>query len=151
MASDQNITVDIEGESELADALERIAGNLTDLSRPMDQIGSYLTDFFSGEVFASRGGVINEPWAPLSDAYAEYKAREFPGRIPLVREGQMIRGFKDNAGELSVQIFNETDWFDFIQSGTRRMPARVMMKIDQTRNDRIVSYVQDEVDRQVKL
>lgn len=145
-----DIVVTIQGNSELAQKLRKFGVAVLDLSKGMEDVGDYLTGFFSGEVFASRGGVIDESWPSLSRSYAAYKARQWPGRPPLVRSGEMLGSFKSTNTRLSVRIFNTAGHFDYHQEGTRHMPARVMMKVDEARARRIVNYLKDDLDRQME-
>lgn len=139
------INVQMTGDREAIARLKRIGNGVLHLKPSMDEIGSYLTGFFSGEVFASRGGVIGEPWARLSARYAARKAKEFPGRIPLVRTGLMNRSFKKDAGQMSVLLYNSSNHFDFHQLGTSKMPARAMMKVDAARQQRIVKIIDNHI------
>lgn len=140
-----DIVVSIQGDKELIAKLDRFGVSILDLSKSMDEIGRYLTGFFSGEVFASRGGVIGKSWAPLDDDYAAAKARRFPGRPPLVRSGLMQRGFKHRSTALTSRIHNEAPYFDYHQAGTSKMPARVMMHMDETRARAVVALITDDI------
>lgn len=137
--------IKVEGGDELASRIDKFGTSILDLSDSMENIGNYFDDFFSGQVFASRGQVIGEPWARLNDSYAAWKARKFPGRPPLIRTGLMQRSFKHRSTKLSVSLMNEAEYFDFVNDGTRNMPARVMMKIDQARESRIISFVEEDL------
>nr|WP_159015007.1 hypothetical protein [Streptomyces europaeiscabiei] len=125
--------------------MSAIARGISDFSMPMDDIGTYLTGFFSGEVFVSRGGIIGQPWDALSPAYAAWKAKYFPGRPPLIRSGFLNTHFRHTATNNSVTIFNEAPYFDALQSGTRRMPARTMMAVDDMRQQTIVDIADQYV------
>lgn len=147
--SDINVTVT--GDKELVRKLNAFIGSDgLDLKRSMGASGLYLTRFFSGEVFASRGRVIGAPWAPLNASYARWKAQMFPGRPPLVKSGEMMRGFKHEADKRSVGLFNTADHFDFHQEGTRHIPARVMMRVDQQRAARVVKYLVGDLTEQMQ-
>lgn len=135
------VVINVTGDREVIARLEKLGGGVLNLTKPFSDIGRYLTGFFSGEVFASRGGVIGEPWQPLDPLYAVGKAQEFPGRPPLIQRGTMNRSFKSNAGRASVLLYNSDPKFDWHQAGTRRLPPRVMMKVDQTRTDRVVDII----------
>lgn len=139
------VTITVTGDKEAMARLRKIGSGVVNLQTSMDKIGSYLTGFFSGEVFASRGGVIGESWPRLSAKYAAYKARTFPGRPPLIRRGVMQRSFKAKTGRASARIYNSAGHFGFHQEGTRRLPARVMMKVDQAREKRIIDIIQGEI------
>ena len=124
--------VSIQGDKELAAKLRKFGVSILDLSKSMDETGRYLSRFFSGEVFASRGGVIGQPWPSLNPAYAAYKARRFPGRPPLIKSGLMNRSFKHRSTRLTSTIYNDAEYFKYHQEG-RGVPERVMMALDQQR------------------
>lgn len=140
------IVVSIQGDKELAAKLKKYGVAVLDLSSAMDDIGEYLTGFFSGEVFASRGGVINKRWPALNDRYAAWKARRWPGRPPLVRSGVMQRSFKHKSTKLSTSLWNEARYFDYHQDG-EGVPQRVMMHIDQKRQRAVVQLISDDLER----
>lgn len=139
------VTVEIVGAKEVVARLLRAEGKISQLQPAMSKIGTYLTGFFSGQVFASRGRVIGEPWRPLSNAYAAQKARRYSGRPPLVRTGLMQRSFKARTGVMSVRLFNTAGHFGYHQLGTRKMPARVMMKVDAKRQRDIGEIVATQI------
>lgn len=139
--------IQIQGDKAAIDRLRRLGHGVLDLRDPMRGIATYLTGFFSGEVFASRGRVIGEPWAPLNSRYAGYKAKRFPGRPPLVRSGLMIRSFKGVASTSSARISNTAPYFDYQQDGTSRLPARAMMKVDQARLEHVAEIIATHITR----
>lgn len=136
-----DIQVTITGDKELVRKINSFvgSGNLN-LQREFGAAGLYLTRFFSGEVFASRGRVIGEPWPALNPSYAAWKARRFPGRPPLVRSGEMMGGFKSKSGPRSLELWNTADHFEYHQEG-RGVPQRIMMRIDEQRAARVVKYL----------
>lgn len=142
-----NIVINVTGDKETMAQLRRLGMAAINLSPAMHLIGTYLTTFFSGEVFASRGRVIGEPWAPLNTGYAAHKARTFPGRPPLIRSGQMNKGFQAHTGRTFARINNPVPHFDYHQEGTSSIPARVMMKVDQQRQQTIVDIISEHLRR----
>lgn len=140
------IHVSIQGDKELQAKINKFGIEILDLSEGMDDIGRYLRRFFSGEVFASRGRVINKPWPDLNPSYAAWKARAWPGRPPLMRTGQMNVGFKYSARRLSVRLFNDVPYFDAHQEGIG-VPQRVMMAVDERRERGVVRLLQDDLNR----
>ncbi|WP_437770615.1 hypothetical protein [Arthrobacter sp. KNU40] len=137
-------SITIEGDKELADKLRKYGASILDLSKSMGNIGDYLTAFFSGEVFASRGSVISERWPRLNENYAVWKAGRWPGAIPLVRTGLMQRGFKHKSTRLTTSLWNEAAYFDYHQEGLG-VPQRMMMKVDTQRERRIVTFIEDDL------
>ncbi|MFJ6416473.1 hypothetical protein [Paeniglutamicibacter sp. NPDC091659] len=142
------IQVTIDGDKELASKLRSFAGSSLDLTNSMGGIGLYLTNFFSGEVFASRGQVFGKPWPALNPNYAAFKAREFPGRPPLIRTGLMQRSFKHKSTSLTTSLWNEAAYFDNHNEGWG-VPERVMMQIDEQRELRIVKYIVSDLTTQM--
>lgn len=140
----------VTGDQEVITALGRFGTEITDLSQGMNQIGDRLTDLFGGQVFASRGGAIGQPWQPLASSTVISKARRWAGRPPLVRTGLMQRSFVATAGRMRVEITNRDPKFAFHQQGTRHIPARTMMAIDRTRETMITRIIEDEVTRKMK-
>lgn len=140
-----DVVISISGLGETRERLLKLGRSVSDLRPVMGDIGQYLAKFFSSEVFASRGGVIGEPWAPLSARYAAYKARRYAGRQPLVRTGTMQRSFKYTHGAQFARVTNGASYFDYHQLGTRRMPQRMMMKVDDTREREITRMIEQYV------
>lgn len=144
-----DIQISITGDKELVERLKRLGGGQLNLNDSLDDSGRYLTRFFGGEVFASRGRVIDESWASLNPSYAAWKARTFPGRPPLVRTGEMMRSFGYTASPLRLELFNTADHFLFHQEGTGRAPKRVMMKVDQRRAVRVGEFIETDLNKQI--
>jgi hypothetical protein len=136
MAGDATIVV--AGVGELNLRLDTAARTIKDLSPAMKDSGDYLVNFFSGVVFASRGGAIGKPWPALNPRYAVWKAERYPGRPPLIRTGLMNRSFRRDYGALSAKIYNEAEYFKYHQQGLG-VPERVMMAIDDERGSQIQS------------
>ncbi|WP_298585130.1 hypothetical protein [uncultured Kocuria sp.] len=145
------VSIEVRGGTELAQKLRKFGVALLDLSQGMEEAGDYLTDFFSGEVFASRGQVFGEPWAPLSSSYAAYKARRWPGRPPLVKSGELMGSFKSTNTRLTARVNNTAPHFPWIQEGTSRMPARVVMKVDDTRERQVVELIRSDISRHMEV
>jgi hypothetical protein len=136
-----DIVVTISGDKKIARKLRQMGVTFIDLKPTFTKVGDYLTDFYSGEVYASRGGVIGSRWAPLSSSYAADKARTFPGRPPLIRTGLMNRSYNSEPSKQSLTLYNDTPYFDFHQEGTRRMPQRKTMDVDQPRQVKIIQMI----------
>jgi hypothetical protein len=138
-------TITVQGDTEMIQKLRKFGVSILDLSDSMEKTGDYLTQFFSGEVFASRGQVIGKPWPALNDNYAAFKARTFPGRPPLIRTGLMNRSFKHKSTKLTTSLWNEAEYFKFHQEGLG-VPERVMMLVDDKRERAVVQFVADDIE-----
>jgi phage gpG-like protein len=130
MADSTRVSINISGDKDVVEMLHSVGLEVKDLKPAMQDIGKYLKGFYSGQVFASRGGVIGASWPRLSQRYAAWKAQQYPGRPVLVRTGLMQRSFTYDAQNTQVTIRNEADYFDYHQAGTSLIPARPMMKLD---------------------
>src|SRR4051794_23101088 len=70
-----DVVVSISGDREVMAKLKKLGNGVLNLQRPMTDIGDYLTGFFLGQVFASRGQAIGERWKPLNPRYAAGSSR----------------------------------------------------------------------------
>lgn len=158
MAEGLDLRVEIEGSEAVVRMLNQVGLEVKDLRPAMQDIGQRAKRFFGGNVFASRGGAIGEPWPRLSDRYAAYKEsgkkREpnkgkgaYPGRPPLVKTGLMQRSFTYTTTAASVTITNKADHFKYHQSTATRtkIPRRAMMKL----TDQFVSDAKTSVAREL--
>lgn len=144
-----NIQVTVTGDKEFVRKLRSFTSGPMDLKRSLGASGLYLTNFFSGEVFASRGRVIGQPWSRLNESYATWKARMFPGRPPLIRSGEMQRSFFSKASAQRLELGNRADHFQFHNEGTGNVPQRVMMRIDEQRAARVAKYIIGDLGEQM--
>ena len=126
-------TITLEGEKQLSRRLGNLANNVKDFRPELVKSTSFLKNFFSGEVFATRGGAIGESWAK--------RQIEHPWPI-LERTGKMRRSFMTKAEKLKGEVWNAVRYFKYHQSrGTRktRLPRRVMLKLTNQLKDEIIS------------
>jgi len=146
------LSITIQGDAELAGKLNAFTGGSLghmNLTRSMRASGQYLSRFFAGEVFASRGRVIGRPWQPLNERYSVWKAEQWPGRPPLIRTGLMNSSFKHKSGQLSTQLYNEATYFKYHNEGWG-VPERVMMRVDQQRAARVVKFILSDITTQMR-
>lgn len=125
----------IEGEKQLSRRLRGISVDIQDWKSEMSKTGKYLVGTFSGPVFDTKGREIGEPWPPRKKSY--------PWPI-LEKSGKMRKSFDHTAKTTSVEIFNKTDYFKYHQSNKprKKLPRRVMMKLDNERREGIVKIFQ---------
>lgn len=126
----------LEGEAEVARRFRGINADLKDFRPEFQKSANYLKDFFSGEVFDTRGAVIGKPWKPTGN----------PWPI-LERSGKMRRSFKTKAGSKSAEVWNATTYFKYHQSNKprRKLPRRIMMKLDNQRRQQIVKFFHESI------
>lgn len=134
---------EIEGEKQLSRRFRGISLAGKDWKRTFQKVGNDLTGLFSGSVFETRGAEIGERW----------KARKGGGSWPLLeRSGKMRRGFMFEAKSDSLQVYNITDYFKFHQSNKprKKLPRRVMMKIDDKRRNMVVQTFHKDIQEKLR-
>jgi hypothetical protein len=165
------ITVSINAPNlpEVRQKLRKLGQRAFMFNEAMDKIGDEVIAYLGGEVFASQGGVYGEPWAPLSEKYAIYKAtghtttdrskwrktiaKAYPGAGIEIRTGEMKKGFYYESNSKSVMISNEKaegedPYLIYQQEGApeRGLPARPIIKV----NDAIRIIIQDIISQDIK-
>lgn len=146
------LTVEAKGGEELVSMLNRLGLSLHDMRDAMSDVGDHAKRYFSGQVFASRGGAIGQPWPALSPRYAVRKARTYAGRQPLVRTGLMQRSFTSNPSAMQVVIGNSDPVFKYHQSSAARhkLPRRAMIGIYSGLSRDVRNTVGDSLARKIK-
>lgn len=131
MADSLELSLEVKNAEQVAKMLTNIGLDINDLQGAMSDVGDHAKKYFGGQVFASRGGVLGQPWPRLSTAYAAQKAKRYPGRPVLVRTGLMQRSFTSKPTAMSVTITNNAPYFKYHQSSAARkkIPRRVMIGI----------------------
>ena len=85
----------------------------------------------------------------MSFPYVLRKAKLFPGRTILVREGDMIRSFRARSNSHTLTIDN-TDWkFRFHELG-KGVPQRRMMRLDTQRATRVTEHLESDLEEQLQ-
>jgi phage gpG-like protein len=144
--------ITLQGEAEVLKILTRVGLAMDDLEGAMSDVGQHAIKYFSGQVFASRGSVIGQPWAPLNPTYAAHKARLYPGRPPLVRTGLMQRSFTSDPSKMQVTIGNSAPYFQYHQSSAERskLPRRAMIGLSEQLQSDIVETVRSSLINKIR-
>lgn len=128
-------TVQIEGQKEINDKLTELSKISSDM-RPVFE--TIISDFYKSEkalVFSARPG----KYADLSSSTKKSKARKVGFVYPILRvsgrleESLTIRRSRENITEnkpTELIIGTKTPYGPYLQSGTRKMPARPFHLID---------------------
>ncbi len=128
---------------------EDLGLRMSDMQAVFDRYGEYIVDEHIPRQFRARG--TPQGWAPLSPAYARWKATHYPGMPLLERTQRMKKGFRWEAKPRSLRIINRVTagqsvriprW-RFHQDGTGKMPARKMLQITQRDNDKLLELSQE--------
>lgn len=133
--------ITIEGVDETVDSLERMQKALVDLRDVLQPVGDFLLNFYKNAVFETEGQIIGESWQKLSPEYRSRKSEKFPGRGILEASGTLREAFDVQTTDSFIRIFNPTPYAKWHQFGGRKMPQRVMLKLDKTRADEVSSLV----------
>lgn len=130
------------GEQQIDRTMQAFADRARDMRPAWDALRlrfvQYEADWFAGEG--------DGRWAPLSPDYARWKARHYPGKEILQREGDLLDSVTRpdiDVREPTFAIFGTSDPVaGYHQDGTDRMPARRVIDLDETEREEWVRTVQ---------
>jgi phage gpG-like protein len=119
------LNVSLEGEKQLSRRLMTIPNDIDNWKIPLFRIGGEVRGAIDKN-FSSRGALFGARWQPRKD--------NLPHPL-LEKTTTMRRNFKQSLGPDYIEIFNPTPYFKYHQSNKprRKIPRRVMMKIDDER------------------
>lgn len=128
------IKVDVDS-TRLIQKLDGLSLGLKDLTPVWDKIHEMFIAFIK-RVFESEGGYIGEAWAPLSPAYAHWKARHTANKGILQLRGRLYGSLTEprhsdhifRSGPSFMEAGTRVPYAKFHQTGTRRMPRRPPVK-----------------------
>lgn len=128
-----NLEVTVEGEKQVSRRLLIVADGVSDFESPLKKIGGELHKTFQSNF--DSGGSLFGGWVP--------RKQDYPWPI-LDKTSRMRNSFKQKAGKNELEITNSTSYFKYHQSNKsrKRLPRRVMMKIDNERRNFITKTFQ---------
>ncbi len=135
------LKVTLEGEKQLSRRLITIPSEISNFKRPLFRIGAEVRGSIDTN-FSSRGALFGR-WVPRKDNKPH----------PLLEKtSAMRRNFKQNLGPDYIEIFNPTPYFKYHQSNKprKKLPRRVMMKIDRERQQFIQKEFQEHIIRAMR-
>lgn len=146
-----NLTVTITGDKAMIARLQKLDVSLLDMRTPMLTVSKFLTRYYS-KAFVSQGGLFGKPWPRLNRQYEVQKAKEYPGRPPLIKIGKMQRSFTYGLAKNGTVIRNTANHFPYHQSSAprKRLPRRVMMAINNSIEVQIYLIINQYVRSKVK-
>jgi len=108
--------------------LQKLLSKLSslDLSAPMKDISIYMKSSVLKN-FEAQGRP--ERWKPLSPEYAEWKARHGYSSKILIRKHRLMQSISARSGTNYARIFTGVDYGIYHQLGTKKMPARPFLVI----------------------
>lgn len=136
--ADLNLKWKIEGEAQLSRRLKGLGNRVKDFKPEFKEATSFLSGFFSTDVFDSKGKAIGESWPRRK------QSRPWP---LLNKSGRMKRSFRTKVGRFEGTVFNATDYFKYHQSKEprRKLPRRVMMKLSNQLKDKVIGIFHEGV------
>jgi phage gpG-like protein len=139
----------MDGVTEAKKKLDRWAEYATDLHLPFTEIADDFRNTVETRQFSSQGSSSGIPWAALSLKYAAWKARHYPGHGIEDREGHLRRSLTSRhpfsireIDRMTLRLGTRDRKARWQHSGTRRMPARPLIRITDSDRRRWIKYVQ---------
>ena len=121
-------------------AFERAGAELADLGKHVFPLLSPIFEAAEARQFDGQGAGPNRGgWAELSEAYAAWKSKHYPGQPILVATGALRDGLTQASSAFGSREWTSSqfvfgtrgvDYASFHQSGTARMPARPPFDLD---------------------
>lgn len=133
-----NVRVEVKGDKKAIASLNKMLHEFNDWKQELTASGEFLIAFFTGPVFEFEGGIFGARWQPLSSTYAIRKATKYPGAGILEASGALRAGYKKRVFPNLLELLNDDPKAPYHQDGTRRLPARIIMKVDEPRKLQIV-------------
>ena len=131
----------IEGDKELSRRFNSIPKDVGSFRGPLYRIGQEVRLSVDAN-YGSRGSLFGAKWEPRKDNKPH----------PLLeRTGKMRSSFAQRLGDEYVEIFNPTPYFKYHQSNKarRKLPRRIMLKLDEIRKVFIVKEFQRHLHKSV--
>ena len=147
MARAVRFTFTFEGEAQIDRTLARFADNVADATSLWDVLADRFARLERRQ-FDSEGAYGSGGWAPLSPAYAAWKAAAYPGKPILERSGDLresltVRPFGIEVLEPGFMVVGSgIDYGRFHQAGTDRMPRRRPVELPESERRHWVRLIQ---------
>lgn len=123
------LTLEFFGERQLDRTLDAIDARLHNMRPAWDALADRFAEVERRQ-FDSEGKYGSGGWKPLSPAYAAWKARRYPGKPILEREGDLRRSLTvrpfpvERFGRLDAEFGSDVPYGAFHQRGSGRLPQR---------------------------
>ena len=142
------LTFEVDGDVQLSRSFSRWADDVKDLKGAFEQIAKDFHQVVEKKQFESQGSYGSGGWVPLNPAYAEWKARNFPGKSIMVLSGLLKESLLgDNPWSikdiqpLEMRLGTRLKYAVYHQRGTRKTPRRPVVELtesDKTRWTKII-------------
>lgn len=143
------VRFEVVNEVQFSRAFETLATQVSDLSKPYEEITNEFYESMSN-VFSAEGAFENRSkWADLSPAYQAWKQKRYPGRKILELTGTLlasiaVRGAFGNVTKVSpteMVVGTSIPYAIYHQTGTPRMPARKIIELTEDQKKRWVQII----------
>lgn len=147
MARALRFTFTIEGETQIDRTLARFADNVGDASALWDKLADRFARVERRQ-FDSEGAYGSGGWPALSPKYAAWKARHYPGKPILEREGDLRASLTERPFGIEViepgfmVLGSGIDYGRFHQAGAGRLPQRRPVELPESERRTWVRLIQ---------
>lgn len=145
------VQVKISGDRETVAKLQKMKGTLIDWSTEFNSAGDMMKDYFENSVFETEGGIFQHRWAPLKKNYDFWKRSAFPGKGILERTGSMRHGWTKLVTPQKLELSNDSKIAVYHQLGTRNMPSRPLIIVDDGLKNKIGDIFKSGLARKLEV
>ena len=141
-----NIKINVTGDKQVIKNLNNISTSLAKPKIPLQNSSKIMMAAIM-QNFGSQGKTFGVPWKELKDSTLRIKKKKGYGdKPPLVRTEAMKKGFRSSIKKNTLIIDNPIPYFKEHQLGLgKKLPQRVMLRIDKTRLHLIIDAFLDWV------
>ena len=139
---------EVDGDVQLARSLSRFSEGVKDMRPAFNQIVNFFWQI-ERKQFDSEGSYGSGGWAPLSEPYATFKAKNFGNKGILQRSGRMMQSLigdtADTVKEMSPMKFRvgtKVPYAIYHYEGTKNMVARKQIQLTESDKTEWVKIVQ---------
>ena len=144
------VTIKGNGIKNIKGKIKVIENRTNNPEKCFEYIGSYLSAY-NRKMFATNGAFGGKVWAPLKPDYQQWKIRHSVGKATLVRSGKLKASYTSRPMKIerygkTVAVYGtDVKYAHFHESGTRKMPARVVMQANSKVRKDIQQIVADYI------
>lgn len=124
-------------------AIDRLLNAQTDLSPLMTTIAGHLAATTERAFESERDPSFGTPWAALSPPYLKRKLKQGFSKAKLERTGELKASIVAESGDDYAEVAVGAPYAIYHQLGTRKMPARPFLGIDDAGEEDIVQATLD--------
>lgn len=143
------VSVTIVGDKETLKMLQDFGNSLGNWRSAFYLAGVYLVDIYTNKVFDTDGGFLGERWQDLNPVYELKKAKQYSGKGILEASGDLRQGFEKRVGDDELVIENWVPWGIFHQDGTKRLPQRKLVELNDTIRGKIIDIFANELKNKI--